>query len=53
MLRIMLSPDPTPVVQAIIYMAGILVGYLLLTQPEEWSRARSTVREAWHRRRQG
>jgi hypothetical protein len=32
-------------------MAGILVGYLLLTRPEEWARVRETVRAAWTRRR--
>lgn len=53
MLRIMLSSDPSPLVQTLVYMGGMLAGYLLLTQPEEWTRVRETVREAWGRRRVG
>ena len=50
MLHIMLSSEPSPLVQTTVYMAGMLGGYLLLTQPEEWTRVRETVREAWTRR---
>jgi hypothetical protein len=32
-------------------MGGILVGYLLLTAPEEWERVRVMVRDVWARRR--
>ena len=41
------SSDPSPLVQTAVYMGGMLAGYLLLTQPEEWDRVRETVREAW------
>ena len=51
MLCILLPMDPSPIAQAAVYMAGMLAGYLLLTQPEEWARARETVREVWERRR--
>jgi hypothetical protein len=47
----MLSSEPTPLVQTVVYMSGVLAGYLLLTRPEEWARVRATVREAWLRRR--
>jgi transcription initiation factor TFIIIB Brf1 subunit/transcription initiation factor TFIIB len=50
MLHIALSSVPSPLAQAAVYMAGILAGYLLLTQPEEWARVRETVREVWERR---
>jgi hypothetical protein len=43
--------DPSPLVQTAVYMAGILMGYLLLTRPEEWERVRETVRAVWARRR--
>ena len=44
--------DPSPLAQTAVYMAGILMGYLLLTQPEEWERVRETVRAVWTRRRE-
>ena len=47
MLHIVVASDPSPLVQTTVYMAGMLAGYLLLTQPEEWQRVRETVREAW------
>jgi hypothetical protein len=50
MLYILLPSDPSPVVQAAVYMGGMLAGYLLLTQPEEWARVRETVRERWEQR---
>ena len=49
MLHFALPSDPSPLVQTVVYMAGMLAGYLLLTQPEEWQRVRETVREAWLR----
>jgi hypothetical protein len=42
---------PSPLTQTAVYMAGILAGYLLLTQPEEWARVRDSVRDVWARRR--
>jgi hypothetical protein len=53
MLLIMLQGEPSPVIQTAVYMGGILAGYLLLTQPEEWERVRQTVRQVWERRREG
>ena len=50
MLQIFLPTDPSPLVQTATYMGGVLVGYLLLTQPEEWAWVRETVREVWQRR---
>ena len=50
MLHILLPSDPSPLAQATVYMGGMLAGYLLLTQPEEWARVRETVREVWERR---
>jgi hypothetical protein len=50
MLHILLPTDPSPLVQATVYMGGMLAGYLLLTQPEEWARVRETVREVLERR---
>ena len=52
MLHILLPSDPSPLAQAAVYMGGMLAGYLLLTQPEEWARVRETVREVWERRRE-
>jgi hypothetical protein len=49
MLHISLPADPSPLVQTVVYMAGMLAGYLLLTEPEEWQRVRETVRDAWMR----
>ena len=51
--HIALSSIPSPLAQAVVYMAGILAGYLLLTQAEEWARVRETVREVWERRKDG
>ena len=36
--------DPSPLVQAAVYMAGMLVGYVLLVRPDEWQSAWETVR---------
>ena len=51
MLHIILVGEPSPLVETAVYMGGILAGYLLLTQPEEWERVRETVRQVWERRR--
>jgi hypothetical protein len=51
MLHIVLAAEPSPLMQTAVYMAGVLVGYLLLTKPEEWERVRETVRDVWQRRR--
>ena len=50
MLHILLPSGPSPLAQATVYMGGMLAGYLLLTQPEEWAHVRETVREVWERR---
>ena len=50
MLHILLPSGPSPLAQAAVYMGGMLAGFLLLTQPEEWARVRETVREVWERR---
>jgi hypothetical protein len=47
------SGDPSPLMLAALYMAGILSGYALLTAPEEWHQAWQTVREIWTRQRGG
>jgi hypothetical protein len=44
------STDPSPLVQAVVYMAGILGGYMLLSQPDEWQRAWETIRDTWTKR---
>jgi hypothetical protein len=41
------SSDPSPLVQTAVYMAGVLVGYVLLVQPDEWQRAWNTIRSTW------
>ena len=46
-----LAQDPSPFMQTVIYMGGMLAGYLLLTRPEEWAEVRETVRAFWERRR--
>jgi hypothetical protein len=42
-----LLTNPPPAVQTGVYMAGILVGYLLLTTPTEWVRVRESIRRIW------
>ena len=49
MLYIILSSEPSPLTQTAVYMAGMLAGYLLLTEPHEWERVRETVRSVWER----
>jgi hypothetical protein len=44
----MISPaDPSPMLQATVYMAGILAGYALLTPSQDWARAWQSVRAIW------
>jgi len=47
---LMYSSDPSPMVQTAVYMAGILVGYVLLVRPDEWQSAWDTVRSRWSKR---
>ena len=44
---LMASSDPSPLVQTAVYMAGILLGYVLLVRPDEWQRAWETIRSTW------
>lgn len=39
------TTDPSPLMQACIYMGGILTGYVLLTTPDEWQRAWAVLRD--------
>jgi len=41
---LMVSADPSPLVQMLVYMAGILGGYILLTDADDWQRAAELVR---------
>jgi hypothetical protein len=41
------STDPSPLVQTMVYMAGMLGGYMLLVRPDEWQRAWNTIRDSW------
>jgi hypothetical protein len=45
------STDPSPLVQVSVYLAGVLLGHALLTEPAEWQRAWETVRETFTRKR--
>lgn len=44
------SSDPSPIVQAAVYMGGMLAGYVLLVRPEEWQSAWETLRSTWSKR---
>jgi hypothetical protein len=46
---IITTSDPSPLVQTVVYMAGMLGGYMLLVRPDEWQRAWNTIRESWTR----
>jgi hypothetical protein len=46
---IITTSDPSPLVQTVIYMAGVLGGYMLLVRPDEWQRAWNTIRASWTR----
>jgi hypothetical protein len=41
------ASDPSPLVQTVVYMAGVLGGYVLLVRPDEWQRAWETIRNTW------
>jgi hypothetical protein len=47
---LIISSDPSPIVQAAVYMGGILAGYVLLVRPEEWQSAWETLRSTWSKR---
>ena len=44
------SSDPSPMVQTAVYMAGVLLGYVLLVRPDEWQSAWDIIRDSWTRR---
>ena len=46
------ASDPSPLVQAAVYMGGILAGYMLLVGRDEWQRAWETIRNTWTKRPQ-
>jgi hypothetical protein len=48
---LLIALDPSPMVQAAVYMAGVLVGYVLLVPPDEWQSAWETLRNTWSRSR--
>jgi hypothetical protein len=39
------TSDPSPLIQTVVYMGGILTGYVLLTTRDEWERAWAVLRE--------
>jgi hypothetical protein len=41
------SSDPSPLVQAAVYMVAVAVGYVMLIGPEEWQQVRETIRNTW------
>jgi hypothetical protein len=49
MLSAMLT-DPSPLILAVVYMTGILLGHVLLMPPKELRRVWQTIRSAWNRR---
>jgi len=49
---LLIASDPSPMVQAAVYMAGVLAGYVLLVRPDEWQSAWESLRNTWSRRRQ-
>ena len=48
---LLIASDPSPLVQATVYMAGVLAGYVLLVRPDEWQSAWESLRNTWSRRR--
>jgi hypothetical protein len=48
---LMIASDPSPMVQAAVYMGGVLAGYVLLVKPDEWQSAWESLRSTWSRRR--
>lgn len=49
-MHLMASSDPSPLVQTAVYMAGVLVGYVLLVRPDEWQNAWETIRNTLTKR---
>ena len=47
---ILSASDPSPMVQTAVYMAGVLLGYVLLVRPDEWQSAWETLRSSWSKR---
>ena len=45
-----IASDPSPMVQAAVYMASVLAGYVLLVQPDEWQNAWESLRNTWTQR---
>lgn len=41
------SAQPSPLIQTAVYMAGVLIGYMLLVRPDEWQQAWETIRNTW------
>ncbi len=48
---LLIALDPSPMVQAGVYMGGVLLGYVLLLQPDEWQNAWQSLRNSWFQRR--
>ena len=44
---LLIASDPSPMVQAAVYMGGILTGYVLLVRPDEWQSAWESLRNTW------
>ena len=47
----LIAPDPSPMIQAAVYMAAVLAGYVLLVRPDEWQSTWESLRNTWSRRR--
>lgn len=48
---LLIASDPSPMVQAAVYMGGVLAGYVLLVRPDEWQSAWESLRNSWSQRR--
>jgi hypothetical protein len=46
------ASDPSPLAQTAVYMAGVLVGYVLLVRPDEWQQAWDLIRSTWSKQSQ-
>jgi hypothetical protein len=47
---LLIASDPSPMVQAAVYMGGVLAGYVLLVKPDEWQSAWESLRNTWSKR---
>jgi hypothetical protein len=47
---LLIALDPSPLVQAAVYMGGVLAGYVLLVRPDEWQSAWESIRDSWFKR---